>query len=56
MGSVRKHSDIKLVIAERRGNQILQSFLQNIISNGNEKHRDTYEQTCPCRTFNTRIK
>ena len=71
MENVRKNRDIKLtqqkeevIIYYQNQIFILQSFLQNIYlhkkwkkkkKTKQKKHRDTYEETYPFRTFNTRI-
>ena len=64
MENMRKRRDINLVTREKNklfGVRIKLSyykvFHRKFISDRNEKNtRDTYEQTCPFRTFNTKIK
>ena len=56
MENVRKHREIKLVTTNRTKLSYNKVFHTKFISNRNEKSRDTYEQTCLFRTFNTRSK
>ena len=62
MENARNCGDIKLVTTERRRNyrvpepnfHITNFFTRNLLAI-KMKQTDTYEQTCPFRTFNTRI-
>ena len=62
--NLRKHSDIKLVAAEKRRTfvvsetnyHITKFFTEHLLAIKKKKDRCNYEQTCVFRTFNTRIK
>ena len=62
VGNVRKYGDIKLVTTERTRNCLVlepnyhatKFFTEHEMKN--EKNRNTFEQTCLFRTFNTKIK
>ena len=62
--NMRKHRDIKLVTTEKRRNHLVSEpnyhtttfSTENLLAIEIKKNRDTYEQTCLFRTFNTRIK
>ena len=60
--NVKKHKDIKLVTTEKKIFGVrpklshYKVFHRKFISHRNEKKRDNFEQTCPLRTFNIRIK
>ena len=63
MENFRKHRDIKLVTTERRNYLVAEPnyhttkrFTKNLLAIEMEKNKDSYEQTCLLRTFNTRIK
>ena len=64
MKNMRKHRNIKLVTREKKKELFstiaklltYKVFHRTSISNRNEKNRNTYEQTCLFRTFNTGIK
>ena len=60
----KKHKDIKLVTTEKKKKlfgvrpklSYYKVFHKKFISHRNEKKGDNFEQTCPLRTFNIRIK
>ena len=64
MENIRKRRDVKLVTTKRRRNYLVSEpnyyttkfFTENLLAIEMKKNTDTYEYTCPFRTFNTRIK
>ena len=64
MEKLRKYRYIKLLTIERRRNYLVSEpnyhttkiFTENLLAIEIKKNRDTYEQTCLFRTFNTRTK
>ena len=62
--NVKKHKDIKLVTIEKRINYLVSErnyhttkfYTENLLAIEMKKKEDTFEKTCPLRTFNIRIK
>ena len=61
--NVKKHKDIKLVTTEKKKYLVsdpnyptTKFYTENLLAIEMKKKRDNFEQTCPLRTFNIRIK